>query len=202
MIKRNIIGKIVPVLVIGLTVAVLSGCGTKGAFVVDEKDAIVTITKDEDTKEVTVGVENPWVESDKEGVIEATGLNIYIPEDATDAKYSYMKTSNMAQVTYTYNGHDSWTFRKQKTDMFMDISGMYYEWVYQGETKVSGKDAMDYVYVEGDDGSGMIDNIFGVQVINWYDDTTGISYSLSVSGMDLNGMDIQVIAEHLFELEQ
>lgn len=202
--KNNTVIKkrcLVAALAMGLSVSMLAGCGKSGAFVVDQPDAIVTITEDEDSSEVTVGIENPWVDTNQEGVLEATGLNIYIPEEATNAQYSYMKTDDMAQVTFSYFGNDDWTFRMQKTDMLMDISGLYYEWVFQESVTVSGHEAMDYAYVEGDDGSGFIDDLFGVQMINWYDDTTGITYSLSVSGMNLNGMDIQAIAENDFVLE-
>lgn len=197
--KMNVKCNLALILTAAMSAFMLAGCGTKGAFEVDQADAIVTISKN--GSDVTVSVENPWITTDKDGVIEATGLNIYTPEEATNVQYSYLITSNMAQVTFTYNSHDEWTFRKQKTDMFIDISGMYYEWGYQDSSKISGKDAMVYAYVEGADDSGTIDDLFGVQLVNWYDDSTGISYSLSVSGKDLNGMDIEVIAENLFALE-
>lgn len=189
------------ILIAGVSATMLAGCGTSGAFVVDQPDAVVTITDNGDGSEATVDIVNPWVDSSKEGVIEATGLNIYTPLEATNAQYSYMTTSNMAQVTFEMNGHDGWTFRKQKTDMLIDISGLYYEWAYQDSVQVAGKEAMEYAYVEGADDSDTIDNLFGVQLINWYDDATGVTYSLSVAGTDLNGMDLQVIAEHLFALE-
>lgn len=199
--KQNIKVKkcAVTILAAGLSIGMLAGCGTNGALEVDGPDAIITIAENEDGSDVTVGIENPWVITDKDGVIEATGLNIYAPEDASNALYSYLKTSDLAQVTFTYEGYDDWTFRMQKTDMLMDISGLYYEWAYQDSAEVSGKEAMLYSYVDDADASGMIDDLSGVQLINWYDDSTGITYSLSVSGKDLNGMDIQVIAENLFE---
>lgn len=189
------------ILAAGMSASMLAGCGSSGAFEVDQEDAIITFTKDEDGSGISVSVENPWVETDKAGVLEATGLDIYAPEEATNVQYSYLTTSDMAQVTFSYAGHDDWTFRMQKSDMFLDISGLYYEWAYQGSTKVAGKEALEYAYVEGADDSGMIDDMFGVQSINWYDDSTGISYSLSVQGNDLNGMDLQVIAENLFALD-
>lgn len=189
------------ILVAGVSATILAGCGSSGALEVDQEDAIITITNNGDDTEPTVGIANPWIDTTKEGVIEATGLNIYTPQEATNAQYSYMTTSNMAQVTFEMYGNDGWTFRKQKADMLMDISGLYYEWVNQESTQVAGKEAMLYAYVEGADDSGMIDNLYGVQLINWYDDTTGITYSLSVAGTDLNGMDLEVIAQNLFALE-
>lgn len=191
---------LVPVLAAGLSVSMLAGCGSSGAFEIDYPDAVVTISDNKDGSGLIVNVENPWVETNREGVIAATGINIYAPSEATDIQYSFMNTCDMAQVTYSYNGCD-WTFRKQKTDMYIDISGLYYDWVYQDSVMVSGKEGMIYSYVEDADDSGMIDNLFGIQLVNWYDDSTGISYSLSASGKDLNGMDIQVFAENLFAKE-
>lgn len=198
-IKRN--KCLLTIMVATLSIGALTGCGKSGAFVVDGPDAIITFTENEDGSDIAVGIENPWVIIDKDGVLNATGLNINIPEDAENALYSYLKTDNMAQVTFSYEGHDDWTLRMQKTDMLMDISGLYYEWSYQDSATVSGKEAMMYAYTEGADDSDSIDNMFGVQLINWYDDSTGITYSLSVSGKDLNGMDLQVFAENIFTLE-
>lgn len=180
------------IMTVALSMAMLAACGKNSATDVGQSDV-------EQNGIENVG--NPWVESDAEGVQEATGLTIYTPAEATNARYSFLETDDMAQVVFDYDGHADWTFRKQKTDKLIDISGMYYEWVYQGSALVSGREAVEYAYAEEADDSGMIDDLFGVQVINWYDDASGITYSLSVSGTDLNGMDIQVIAENLFTLE-
>lgn len=191
---------LVTILAAGLTASVLAGCGKSGKADGDKNQADVmeATTDDAENPNAMLQIENPWVETDKEGVSKATGLNIDAPEDATDVQYSYLETGDMAQVTFSYNSHDDWTFRMEKTDALEDISGLYYEWAFQDSVKVGGKEAMEYAYVEGADDSGMIDDLFGVQLINWYDDTTGITYSLSVLGKDLNGMDLQVIAENLF----
>lgn len=188
------------ILAAGLTVSMLAGCGNgkSGAFVVDQSDAIITITEDKDTSDIVVNVENPWVDTDKEGVLAATGLDISVPAEATEVKYSYMKTSNIAQATFKYKDNNDWTFRMQKADMIMDISGLYYGWTSQEEVKVSGKEAMMYAYAEGQNASGMLDDMFGVQLVNWYDDTKNITYSLSVSGKNINGIDLQAIVENHF----
>lgn len=190
---------LVAIMAAGLSASMLAGCGSSGALVVDQPDAVITFEKNGD--DINVSVENPWVDAytEKNLVYNATGLNIYAPTDATNVHYSFLNTGDMAQVTYTYDNHD-WTFRMQKTDVLTDISGLYYEWAYVDEVQVSGKDGMAYAYVDGADDSGMIDDIYGVQLINWYDAELGITYSLSTEGKDLNGMDIQVIAENLYAL--
>ena len=38
-----------------------------------------------------------------------------------------------------------------------------------------------------------------VQLVNWYDAVTGVTYSLSASGTDLDGMDLQVYAEAVYQ---
>lgn len=55
-------------------------------------------------------------------------------------------------------------------------------------------------YSEAKEDSEYIDDLYCVHVVNWYD--AGLSYSLSACGYDLNGMDIQVYAEQIYEASQ
>ena len=145
-----------------------------------------------------VAVWNPWTETDEKGVLEATGFSIKAPEDATDVYYSFCEDENMAQVIYLKDGAD-WTYRIKATSEAEDISGMYYEWVFTDEGMVSGKKAVYMGYSDATEDSEYIDDVNYVQVVNWYDDVAGVSYSLSACGNDLNGMDIQVYAEQIYE---
>lgn len=184
------------VLTAAISVSMLVGCGTKGASEAEEPDEIITISENEDIPEEEVNIGNPWVIADNLTVLDETGIYIEAPESATNIEYSYLKDSNLAQAVYSYNDCD-WTFRIQKTDTLTDISGMYYEWGYVGEGKVAGLDAIYYGYSEDSD-SGMLDGLMGVQLVNWYDEDTGLTYSLSAEGVEIGGMDIQVFAEELF----
>ncbi len=141
---------------------------------------------------------NPWVDSDKEGVLEATGFNFVAPAEAANVAYSYMPSTGMAQMNYTQD-YSMWVYRAQKTDVLEDISGMYYDWNLIEETKVAGMDAVEYSYSLGGT-DGFIDTEEATRVINWYDAENKVTYSLSVIGNDLNGLDTAVYAENLYKL--
>lgn len=104
----------------------------------------------------------------------------------------------MAQVTYQKDNID-WTYRIKESSEAEDISGMNYEWNVSEEGIVAGKKALYLVYSDAKENSETIDGTYYVQVVNWYDDVAGVSYSLSASGKDLKGMDIQVYAEQIYE---
>lgn len=144
-------------------------------------------------REANTAVANPWVASDLAGVLEATGFEINVPKDAFDVKYSYESTGKMAQATYVLDDKD-WVYRIKETPELEDISGMYYDWTVSEEGTVSQRPAVFMGYSD----SKSTDSVDGVWVVNWYDVVTGVSYSLSVTGADLNGMDIQVYAEEIF----
>ena len=172
-------GKITLLLVLVLVLALFAGCSRA------------------DSGE-TANVANPWTESDQQGVLEATGFSMTAPEGAADVAYSYLAESGLAQMRYVLHGAD-WVYRIQKADELTDISGMEYEWVGQQAGTVAGRDAMYYTWTDAEPDTETLDDVSGVQVVNWYDAVTGVTYSLSVSGKDLGGMDLQVFAEDLYE---
>ena len=139
-------------------------------------------------------MENPWVDSDKAGVLEATGFDLVPPAEAANVAYSYMPSTGMAQLNFVME-NAMWVYRIQPTAALEDISGVYCEWDYTGETKVAGMDAMEYSYASVPEGD-FIDDMDCIRVINWYDSQN--THSLVVMGKDLNGMDTVVYAENLF----
>lgn len=150
-----------------------------------ETEAEATETADENTQ-----IANPWTESDKDGVLEATGFEMTAPEGATNVLYAYMAEDKLAQMDYELDGM-TFVYRMQMTDEFTDISGMYYDWDAEEDGTVSEREAKYYNYVGSDTEDG-------VQVVNWYDAVPGVMYSLSATGSDLDGMDIQAYAENIF----
>ena len=143
------------------------------------------------TGEASAQIANPWTQSDRQGVADATGFEMTPPEGAENVAYSYMDAGSLAQMTYELNS-DKWTYRIQEADKLTDISGMYYTWDAEEKGEVSGREAIYYSY-------GGLDNAGDdIQVVNWYDAVTGVTYSLSAVGSDLNGMDIQAHAESLY----
>lgn len=160
----------------------------------EESTNTSTAQSEESTAQTTESTElaNPWIESDWQGVITATGFDMTAPDGATNVTYSYMSESGTAQMSYELDG-EQWSYRIQPADELTDISGMNYDWDGVIDDQVAGCEAKDYSYV------GENHNTTGdVQVINWYDAVTGVTYSLSATGTDLDGMDIQVYAENLY----
>ena len=137
-------------------------------------------------------IANPWTESDKQGVADATGFEMTAPAGATDVSYSYMESDSLAQLTYELDGK-KWTYRMQETDALTDISGMYMDWDSEESGEVSGREAVYYSCGELNN-----DAVEDVQLVNWYDAVTGVTYSLSATANELNGMDIQAYAEQLY----
>ncbi len=133
---------------------------------------------------------NPWTESDAAGVAEATGFEMQAPEGAEAVSYSYMAEDKLAQMSYRLDGAD-WVYRMQSADELTDISGMNYTWDSEEEGTVSDRKAMYYAF-------GGLEDPENVQLVNWYDAVTGVTYSLSASAKELNGMDIQAFAESIF----
>lgn len=139
-----------------------------------------------------MGLTNPWTESDKQGVAEATGFELTAPEGASEVAYSYMQEGGMAQLRFVMD-ETKWTYRAQMTNELTDISGMAYEWTGEEEGSVANRNAVYFVYCAPEDGTED-----DVQVVNWYDAVVGATYSLSAVSSDLDGMDIQAVAEMLF----
>ena len=162
-----------------LSAALLAGCGSK-----TEQDSS---TDGEQTQEIA----NPWTETDEQGVLDATGFDMVAPDGATDVSYSYMADGGMAQMAYELDGA-SWLYRMQLTDGLTNISGMEYGWTTEVEGGILGMAANFYAYTTEDESQN------DVQLAVWYDALTGVSYSLSASGEDLSGMDIQAYAESIY----
>ncbi len=157
--------------------------------------------KAEETTAGVVGLGNPWVEADEETVNATAGLSIHAPEGATDVVYSYAKINDreyIAQVTYQLDGVD-WVYRIQPALELTDISGMYYTWNVEEDGTVKNRPAKFMAYSDAKEGATTIDDVFYVQVVNWYDVVPGVTYSLSASGKNVNGMDISVYAESIFQ---
>ena len=181
--------KIISVLMaLALGMMILTGCSSSA---VQESQSSEAPAEQTEQPEQT-GLANPWTETDEQGVEAATGFAMTAPDGATDVSYSYMSDGGMAQMSYVLDGMN-WTYRMQMTDELTDISGMSYSWTSQEDGTVSGRNAVYYAYLTSDDAADA-----DVQVVNWYDMVTGVSYSLSASGKDMEGMDIQAYAEALY----
>ena len=183
-----------------VSMAMITGCGsssetaTTEASQTESEAAESTEAEGTESEEDVIGMANPWIESDEQGVLEATGFDIKAPEGATDVAYSYIPDNKLAQMQYVLDDIN-WTYRMEPSDELMDISGMYYGWTEDDGDKgtVSGREAVYYGYLAPEDSDEE-----SAQLVNWYDAVTGVTYSLSAVAKDLDGMDIQAYAEKLY----
>ncbi len=166
-----------------LLVMLLAGCGSSAG-----QETPSTAAPTEQTTELA----NPWTESDEQGVAAATGFDMVAPDGAADVSYSYMADGAMAQMTYKLDGA-RWIYRIQMTDVLTDISGMEYEWLEETDCSVAGREAVYYGYTAVDRNAAA-----SVQLVNWYDIVTGVTYSLSASGKELGNTEMLAYAESLY----
>lgn len=137
------------------------------------------------------GLANPWTDTTAEGVMDALGLQLGVPEGASDVTWRMIESEQLAQMDFTW--YDlPYTARVKPTEAFEDISGLYYDWPEdtQMETRVGGR--CDGIIRRAVDGEMTVDNCL------WYDEATGLMYSVTAMWPDLDGFDIQASAEQLY----
>ncbi len=136
-----------------------------------------------------VGIANPWTETTAEGAMEALGLELGVPEGATDVSWRMLEEEQLAEMTFTWY-ELPYTARVKPADAFEDISGLYYDWPQELECVVGGR--CKGVCRRATDGDVTVDNCL------WYDEATGLMYSVSAQWPDMDGFDIQASAEQLY----
>ncbi len=203
--------------VLTLTAAVLAGCGTK-------KEAAETSGQDEKTQEeqtieVTdevnetgneeepeVGMANPWVEITEEDAKGSCPRMFKAPEGATVK--GWLKNDSLGdeansvgpliELDFDLDGLEFTARAQYGVSEDEDISGIYAEWAAGpedvtlanwGEGHMAGKTWR------------AIDDEGYTDLITWYDIEIGIKYSLCVTAEDLDGFDIQAIAEQMYSAE-
>ena len=119
-----------------------------------------------------VQIANPWRESSAQEVAELLGHEMGVPSTATQVDYSVMTAdeqqgSALAQADFTLDGQ-SYCYRVQAVAQQEDISGYYTEWTQQDDCEIGGMSGT-LRYNEGEAG-----------VVQWYDQSSGQQYSLSV----------------------
>ena len=82
-----------------------------------------------------------------------------------------------------------YTARVAPAEDFEDISGLYIDWDQQDECNVGRCAATCYRGRNGDN---------AVDLCLWYDEATGLMYSVSTEFYDLDGFDILAAAEEVY----
>ena len=188
----------------------LAGCGAAPTQEAPEEQAEETaaleteIAEESGTEaEQEVGMENPWREITEEEAEEAVPNLFKVPDEADVLAWTMLDDASEANgisdpmVDLQFSMDDMiFDARAQVTgDEYMDLSGLNYEWTAEDETTLAGwgEGHMSAKTYRSINDSGMID------LITWYDTEIGISYSLSVAAADLEGFDIQAVAEQMYD---
>ncbi len=167
----------------------------------EQQGQITENAEAENSQVVTVA--NPWHECTEEEAYVDAPNGFSAPEGATNVKWSMMEDDSseyalgpMVQMTFDFDG-SSFTAREQATtgEEVTDISGMHYEWIYSSDVTLANwaggqMPAKTFLYL-GDDEQA--------ELCTWFDIETGYSYSVGVTAKDLDGFDIQAIAEQIYD---
>ena len=112
------------------------------------------------------------------------GHEFVIPEGASIVTYR-VSDSMMAESTFDLEDSQC-RLTMKKTDRFEDISGLYYNWDEESETKINGKDAILYKYGK-------------VFCCMWYDDSDGTMYCVSVIGDGSGSVNVEELSAEVFK---
>lgn len=170
---------------------------------VDAKEALSGNKVTVERTDSGVGMANPWTEITEEEANQLVARLFKAPEGAEDVIWfkcedlgdKSQNLSPMVQLSFTLNGLPFTARAQQGASEDADTAGLYVNWTAGpedvtlanwGQGKMAGK-----TYRSMND-TGYVD------LITWYDVEIGIAYSLSTAAEDLDGFDIQAIAEQMY----
>lgn len=186
----------------GIMVVSFGACGN--ATPGNSGAATTETAADSEEPEPMTGMANPWRDCTEEEAYQYAPNGFSAPEGATNIHWSMMDTDDdptnipgpMIQLTFDLDGL-SFCAREQMVpgEEIVDISGMYYDW--QDTEKVTlanwggGNMPAEIKIYDGEEEDA--------QICLWFDIETGAAYSLSVAAKDLDGFDIQAVAEAIYD---
>lgn len=194
--------------VLALTAGMIAGCGSTQEAVVDVAQTEVTAEQTsakgdkEEATETPVGMANPWVTVSEEEAKEACMRLFKAPEGATvqdwlicqDLGNPEMGVGPLVQLSFSLDDRNFTARAQQGAAEDADIAGNYVDWTVGPENCTLanwGGGNMTGKFYRAINETGYVD------MITWYDMEIGIAYSLSVADKDLDGFDIQAIAEQM-----
>ncbi|MCR5055004.1 MAG: hypothetical protein K6A69_09200 [Lachnospiraceae bacterium] len=188
--------RITALILAGLMAFSMISCGKK------ESSSDVPASAATETEE-NLNMANPWREVSSGEAFKLIANSFSAPADAKDVVWRVLDNvgdpsgfpSPLVELDFDL-GLDHFDAREQMTDdKDADISGMYYEWdVVESATLANwagGNQTATVSVYAGDEEQA--------QKIEWYDSETETLYCLSVTGKDLDGLDIQAVAESMYD---
>ena len=144
-----------------------------------------------------VQLANPWRDITEAEAKALFPKSFIVPEGAQNVQWRILDSvadpsgvpGALVQLSFDLDGN-RFTAREQVTgDPEADQSGMYYDWTYRmDDTLKNWSDTVCHSFrFIGEEGYA--------DLCTWYDAESGVSYSLSVTARDLDGFDLQAIAE-------
>ncbi len=152
-----------------------------------------------------MGMANPWVKITEEEAREYCPRLFKAPEGAKVLDWMKLDGSEenssfqdpLVQLDFEMDGLNFFARAHSGISEDEDISGMYLTWTAEEDATLAnwGEGRMPAKVHRSINDSGMAD------LITWYDIEIGISYCLGVSAEDLEGFDIQAVAESMYSAE-
>lgn len=142
--------------------------------------------------EAGITLDNPWEVMSAEELQKAAGILFHAPNGAEQMAYRWYAAEQLAEMQFTLNGGD-YCFRAKPVALDLgelpDISGLFFNWEHQEPATVAG---FDGVISQAKTETGDT-----VECVLWYDNTTGTMHSLSVTARDVDGLDLEAVAEQI-----
>ena len=186
------------VMMIGAMAFQMMACGSETAPAAEETQIEEEATPEASTVE-TAQIANPWKDITEDEAFQLVPNGFSAPEGATNVKWSAcgdcdpMSTvlpGTLVQMAFDLDGM-SYVAREQNAgDTNTDISGMYYEWSHE-EPVIIGYCAGRLSQAR--DGETWVERCL------WYDAASGLAYSLSVTAEEIDGLDLTVLAEQVYD---
>ena len=201
-----------------LSCGIITGCtNNSGTTPTPANEATETTTREEasdettetddsqgeETPEENANIENPWRKCTVYAAKEACPRMFKLPDGAENEAWFIMDSAAdesagigpMVQANFTMDGMEFTARAQYGVAAETDISGMYYDWTSSENVTLAnwGDGNMKGTVCRYAGDGEMAD------LCTWYDIEVGISYSLSVAADDLDGFDIQAVAESMYE---
>ena len=143
------------------------------------------------TEAPAANVANPMVESDADTILQELGFTFGVPEGAEEVKY-FIIDKALAEMQFTLDGV-KYNARIQSAAEFTDISGVHGEPLAEESANLfDGRgDTLVRRYKDAE-------RNLTTDVMLWFDVVPGVQYCLTAEAADLDGFDIQAIAEVVF----